>query len=227
MKDFNAFGAPQMSSLDRVPRTGTPIWVNGAEGDIEGSGDAVIAKIESFASLPRGWHYGSGGPIGNDIRRKAIQWVDTLRHNGFFDLEAFPNENGEILIASIAGRYYIEVIVETDDTITIVYDIDGKQQMYMSRKTAHEAERAIKELSERIWNTSAGFTLLKFTRSSTDITAWRSSHREMEVYLLSNSPALATPVEMYANMQSGIRPMWERLPYFGNLPPQSCHWVTA
>jgi hypothetical protein len=206
----------------------TSVWVIGTGAAAASAEDAILAKINSFASLLRGWHYGSGGPIEEGVRREAIRWVQILRQNRFFDLAAFPNESGEILIAAIEGVNYIEVIIETDDTISVVYDINDKQQLYLARKTKQEAERAIRELSEKIWNTFAGFILPKSTQGPTDSPVWHSSHPRMEVYLSSNAHALVVPAAAYASTRkSGIPPMWGHPQYFGNLTPQFYHQHTA
>jgi hypothetical protein len=135
----------------------TRIFVSGHAnlGISAGAEDA----INSFADLPAGWDYGSGGPIPRSTREIALLWNKVLNSFGFSDTEAFPGGDGEIAISGNFGPHHLEVIVESDHTISVAYDFQRKQVFYRLRKSTSEALNIVLELKEQIWSASTSFTL--------------------------------------------------------------------
>jgi hypothetical protein len=114
----------------------------------------IAQKLYSFANLPIGWDYGSGGPIPIEAISRALIWEQFLRAQGFFDNDAFPGGNGEVVISATLGDHYIEVIIEPNNTTSVAYDFQRKQIFYRLNLSFSEAMQAITEAAGRIWNAS-------------------------------------------------------------------------
>jgi hypothetical protein len=143
-------------------------------GDQQLAADVVVDEIESFASLPKGWDYGRGGPISAHVRAKALEWLSKLQSIGFVEIEAFPGDT-EIMLAASADNHYFELIVESDRSITISYDYMRKRVFYRSRMSDYEAWQTIIEikmhtvtegLREKQWSASEYFILVDTTKRS-------------------------------------------------------------
>jgi hypothetical protein len=173
-------------------------------------------KIEAFARLPSGWHYGSGGPLSEETIGAAIEWVSFLAQLGFRDLDAFPGQNGELLIAIIKNDYYIEIILEREGTVSVVCDIDNKQEFYYSRRPVAETRQTIEQLAGKIWSTSAGFIQIPSTPSESASRAWHSGTRAtIGAYRWLNVSASGKQAQQYV-ITGGISTMFRIRPFFGN-----------
>jgi hypothetical protein len=114
----------------------------------------VAQKLCSFANLPIGWDYGSGGPISIREISRALNWEKCLRAQGFLDTDAFPGGDGEVVVSASLGDHYVEVIVEPDNTTSVAYDFQRKQIFYRLNLSFSEAMQVITEVAGRIWNAS-------------------------------------------------------------------------
>ena len=136
----------------------------------------TVRKIESFAELRAGWHFGEGGPISRDRISVAKEFHNTLISLGFTTTDAFPGVNGEIMLAAYVGQRCIEIVIEADDTISLVYEESGQTLLEAGGLTADAARSHLRKIAEAIWNTHAssihGYTIysenvLRASRSRT------------------------------------------------------------
>jgi hypothetical protein len=122
------------------------------------SAQTVASKIESFAALPVGWDYGTGGPIAFPVINSALEWNDFLVQQGPSYTDAFPGSDGEIVLAAGFGDDYIEVIVESDGrTVSVAHDFQRKQMLYRSYESQEEAKQLVRNIVGQRWNASTSF----------------------------------------------------------------------
>lgn len=136
-------------------------------------------KINSFARLPRGWDYGSGGPISDQIIQTAQAWKNLLVAQFVWDIDAFAGGDGEILIAASCGDHYVEVIIEPDNTISMGYDFKGKQIFYRPRVSSWEAFDQISVLWGSIWSAYDYFTQRNTIQRRVDLHDWHLETRPL------------------------------------------------
>jgi len=114
-------------------------------------------KIENFRQLPVGWHFGSGVPPTGDTIQKAIALNRVAAQVGFTKTNAFPGVDGEIQITLYDDSVYLEFTIESDGTITFVYEHDNKEILYKEKLSLDEAVRKIQELRGATWVSSELF----------------------------------------------------------------------
>jgi hypothetical protein len=120
--------------------------------------DRIATKIRSFAALPKGWHYGEGGPISARVINASLMWYDFLIDAGVDRIGATPSEDGAVVVsAHIRGRY-TEIISENDKTFTVIRDKENGRSIHKRNMTENQAKDLIDQILGRTWNTSAGST---------------------------------------------------------------------
>jgi hypothetical protein len=209
-----------MSDLLREDILVSPILVAYTASVSSGISTLAENKINSFAHLPEGWDYGSGGPITEDTRKIAIAWNDFLRSQWFLSTDASPGSEGEIAIAAGLGDHYIEIIVESDRTVSVAYDFKRKQVLYQSRLSALEARELVMQLVEHIWNVFTSFTVTNIMQQKTGF-----SERHLRTiggrYPLSGvnvfAPQGRQPVPTFVNTTDDSHESSASLPFFGDL----------
>lgn len=121
-------------------QTANPIvWLSYASAEVTPV-THTAAKIKSFGSLPDGWHYGDGGSAPSVIVRKALNRLYQFLMVGFFETDAFPGPNGQIMVTAYRGRHCIEVTVEADGTFTVARQIDGRDVSFKPEITDWQAD---------------------------------------------------------------------------------------
>src|SRR5690348_17679722 len=89
--------------------------------------NATQRKIDSFSSLKPGWNYGQGGPISKITRDRATTWLRFVNWLGFSRTNAIPGVNDDIVVSSGIGEHYIEVVIEGDGSISVIYSIGRRR----------------------------------------------------------------------------------------------------
>lgn len=115
-------------------------------------------KISSFANLHPGWDYGRGGPIREAARNLGLGWNNFFRSIGFVETDAFPGGDGELVIAAGNEDHYFEIIIEPDVTVSLAYDLKGKQAFYRPNMSSFEAEQTILHIMGRPQWMSFGYS---------------------------------------------------------------------
>jgi len=161
---------------------------------------SVTEKIDSFQKLEQGWDYRKGTAISERIRVIAKEWVSILLSAGFKDIDAFPGGDGEVLISGVHDSYYLEVIIEDEQWISVACDVKDKQLFYELRKRPQEAFEAIVKLVGEIWTARDYFIPKNIIISET---SGRGSRSEIAagLYLLYVGNAVSATAAQYANTQ--------------------------
>jgi hypothetical protein len=126
----------------------------------------TASRILSFASLPEGWDYGEGVPPSMPIIRAAIDWERRLSSSGW-QTNAGPGPMGEIAVSAVLGTFRIEVVLESDHTITVIYGIDGVRSIYRPNLYHKEAGELVRDLLTRSWHSYVSSIPGSMTRSQT------------------------------------------------------------
>lgn len=134
----------------------------------------TTSKIRSFGSLPNGWHFGVGRAPTNEMVSKALAWHDELLRLGFVVTDAFPGTNGEIMVTGYEGLHYVEILLETDATISLVHERDGAEVTRLDHAMPSRVSETIKDIAGAIWSTSGYFTRNISTASAMSSKAWPS-----------------------------------------------------
>ncbi len=178
-------------------------WVFGAAAPTWSFGQiGVVQKIDSFATLAKGWRYGDGGPIPQKTIKLAISLVAQIQHFGIWDIDAFAGGGGEISLVATIGGYDLEVIVEDDGTISVAYDINGKQISYKPRLVHREANKEISAIVGKAWSTSGYFTHETSILKESGLIVWHSAILG-EVFPLSTPIAYVPQEQVSQNTLGG------------------------
>jgi hypothetical protein len=87
--------------------------------------DTTAEKIWSFVSLQKGWCYGSGVPAEQSVAMEATAVSTLLKSYGCEKTNAFPAEDGSILVTGYRGDHTIEVYCEVDGSFLLVIEKDN------------------------------------------------------------------------------------------------------
>lgn len=132
-------------------------------------------KLEGFAHLPEGWHYGSGGPISQQVVDWTLELYETLLLNGFTKTDAFAGVDGEILLSGYFLGHYVGLEVHANGLVTGAYESDGEpvaEEEGMDLPAAKEW--VVREVVRRIWNISASYILGTMIIPSSGSMTWHS-----------------------------------------------------
>lgn len=103
-------------------------------------------KIKSFAGLKKGWHYGEGISISDELLDECLKFHRALNEFGFKETDAFPGLNGEIRITIYDSNCYIEFTFNTLNDIDYCLEINGKEE---ESKSFSQSEAYDKEIREK------------------------------------------------------------------------------
>jgi hypothetical protein len=122
---------------------------------------ATAMKILSFNRLPRGWHYGDGGPLSRARIDAALSLFWRMNLLGF-DTDAFPGAHGELMVAGNSANHYIEAIAEADNSISIVYEVNDAEVLSASNISLEKADEILKNIAAEMasrdrWNTLGSY----------------------------------------------------------------------
>jgi hypothetical protein len=163
----------------------------------------TAAKILSFAFLPSGWDYGEGGPIPQLIIDDALAWERFFDLRGW-DTNAGPGPDREIAVSARRGSSRIEVVIESDRTLTVVYDSEGTRISYKPRISAQEAHKLILEIVEP-WSASVSSTQRNSIQNQISGLSSRSEiHRVTDLSQYSIANVSGRPEAQFALMYGGI-----------------------
>lgn len=130
-----------------------------------------ISKINEFMKLEKGWHYSEGIAPSQKIAFKAKALVNESLMN-MLDVDVFPGVDGEIMVAVYNGNDCMEFTVESDETITFVHEIGGKQTEYLEGLTLKDAFKKITSFCRESWNSSELYTRNTMIAREEDLSVW-------------------------------------------------------
>jgi len=112
-------------------------------------------KLESFAHLSAGWHYGSGGPIADDVLARSRQMYRALLALALTRTDAFASADGSVLLSVLRGDHHMELFIYPNGTYSVSYN-KGDELEGLSES---EAKHALREVSGAIWNHTSGSSI--------------------------------------------------------------------
>ena len=114
----------------------------------------TITKIESFANMEEGWHFGEGVPPNEKKIQKAIGFIKYAGFLGIRRFNAFPGVDGEIQVTFYHLENMLELTLENDGSITIAEDEGKHQTLFREGASFHDAYNHIGEFSQQICDSS-------------------------------------------------------------------------
>lgn len=110
----------------------------GTTGRAEPYDRGTKGKIASFVALPNGWNYGCGKPATPALAKEALAFHTFLERLGIEETDAFPGEEGEILLRAYTDEYCASFTFNANSTIDLSFE-RGDVEVYC-RETASRAE---------------------------------------------------------------------------------------
>ncbi len=93
---------------------------------LEWSKTAAIPLIRSFASLPEGWHYGSGRCATERAVEQAIAVSDLLLECHANSIEAFPAIDGGVLVSGYHGEETLDILCGPTGVMDLEHEVDDE-----------------------------------------------------------------------------------------------------
>lgn len=186
-------------------------------------------KILSFLELPIGWNYGQGRPPTREQALRALYAVATIDAAGFPIADAFPGNEGEIMVTGYRGELYLELTFEENEDCAFVIE-DGDEELLSleglpdSDALAYVSE--IGSLSEpEAWRSFALLIHDSMTRTKKDLSASQSdaakTPQETGVFHALNAPAQKQRADAVVLISTNTMPtLRNSLPSTGNLANQ-------
>ncbi len=134
-------------------------------------------KIRGFKKLENGWHYGEGVAFEQSILDNAIALHQEVIHWAFFETDAFPGLNGEVVFTIYFDKHYLEFTLEPDDSVTFYQEKNGEEIYYQEGLSFQEAKVKIREFRKRVWRESESSTRYTMTTGYVD---FRASHSRIQ-----------------------------------------------
>ncbi len=139
----------------------------------------TVKKIERFRDLPRGWHYGRGVAADGTTIARAKDIFNQYAQMGFSVTDAFPGQDGEIMVTAYRNNYYVECIVQVDGTYSVVGEKDKDVIVEAERGTEGQTIAAIVQVAKHAWNIFGSYIPSTTMRNETSSKAWHSRILQM------------------------------------------------
>ena len=112
--------------------------------------------IQSFSSLPEGWHYGSGQGTTKEATNLALDICKLLMKYNANELGAFPDVEGGILVTGYNNDHTIEIFCKPDRLLDLLHETDDSVISEFSDLKYSEIEDYLKKLK---WKQRDSFDL--------------------------------------------------------------------
>lgn len=117
----------------------------------------TIKKINEFADLPQGWHFGEGVSPSKETRERAKKLLHAASWHGLERSNAFPGVNGQLQVTFYNADRMLELTIENDNSATIAIDKGSTQLAFREGASKAEAYAALEEFSQPVWTSSESF----------------------------------------------------------------------
>jgi len=111
-------------------------------------------KIRGFKELQDGWHYGEGVSFDDTILDDAISLNQEAINLAFFDTDAFPGLDGEIMLTIYWGEHYLEFTLEPNGCATFYREESDEEIYYQEGLPFREIKAKIGEFRKETWRES-------------------------------------------------------------------------
>lgn len=146
----------------------------------EYQGRSQISSVPNRAVDAKIWSFLVESPFTKPSERgclSATTWTRYLRNSGFANLDAFPGDNGEILVSGINGEFCFEVTVECDLSFSITFERGLRLVSSFERLTHEKALGKLLEAVRDVWISTVGFIRHSSTPAVADLPASLSETR--------------------------------------------------
>lgn len=177
----------------------------------------TTSKINSFAELPAGWHFGEGMPPSPDRVKNARLLHFEFVRSGFTRTNAFPGIDGQIMVTAYRGSEYHEFSLELDGSLDYVFELGNEEQDCKENLSLEEALEIVRELANIVWLTLESSTTLILTPTRVTLKAMPSGTLLMGAgfpWLMRIAPSGRVLTSVPTSVVSTLyRPMTQ--PFFG------------
>jgi hypothetical protein len=165
-------------------------------------------KLVGFAYLEAGWNFGRGVPAKEPALKTALTLLDDLNKAGFQETDAYPGDDGSVMVSAYALPDYCDFDVKPSGLITVVHAREDDELFYQERMSLEEAQRTIKEFALQQWRTSD--CLISTTITANSSSDSKVTHSEIPKTDLV-SPSLTAdapnePLVVFVNIAQGTTP---------------------
>ncbi len=98
----------------------------------------TAVKVLEFGRLPAGWAYGQGGAIEPAVISRGLAWIEYIEAIGVKKMNAFPGEEGNLLITSYVDGDIISIDILTDGMVSVLHE--RAEDELLDRPCVGEAE---------------------------------------------------------------------------------------
>lgn len=158
----------------------------------------TLDKIQSFACLPYGWHYGSGEPLSPQTIGYAIAWLRALVEINLVDNDAFPGVDGDVLITVYLDGGNMDFTINKLGEASLIVERGLDEICSFPAFSLSRVRELISAAMAALWNTSV------FSIQNTSTAVWVGSKALLSRTLLtveghrfSNSIAASKAQAMY------------------------------
>jgi hypothetical protein len=165
-------------------------------------------KIVGFAYLPVGWNFNRGVPAKETALKAALTLLDDLEKAGFHNTDAYPGNDGSVMVSAYVLPDYFDFDVKPSGLVTVVHAQGDEDLFYREGLSVEDAQRKIKEFASQQWHTSDCLTSTIITvESSDDLKATLSkTQKTAPVSPSLTATAPKEPVVVYVNTARSTTP---------------------
>ena len=111
-------------------------------------------KIRRFGEFENGWHYGEGVSFEQSVLDNAIALNREAIRLAFYETDAFPGTDGEVMLVVYSGDYDLEFVFERDGSVTFCHERGDEEICYRERLSLQDARTIIAKFREKTWKES-------------------------------------------------------------------------
>ena len=182
--------------------------------------DPIVRRINSFKSLPHGWHYGEGRGADQLAVESALHAYRAFRQFGITRIEAFPSVAGEVLIAGYFEEETVEFLCGIDGGVNVLHEQEDEIVYDENYPSVENATEFLRTLPWNLIGKSSVYSILTTTVGrKEDTPAWLSMPlQQMTAFyqLIENAPKNTVVVNVNTSGGITIRESLENHRYFGD-----------
>ena len=164
------------------------------------------SEIRALRNLERGWNYGKGGPISNDVIDIALSMDRYANMLGFEAADVVPGTHGSIGLYYYYGINTVQISIAGAKRISVYWDVCDETVDEAEDVDENLAKRWFWEKRQKIWNLSVTSTPGIGSRIEDDSAAKRSNPVRTEASPSRRPYALWKPLVTSAAMAESYTP---------------------
>jgi hypothetical protein len=160
-------------------------------------------RIARFKAFPPGWHFGKGIGSTDDAYKWAENLLCEASENGMYDVDAFPEINGDITVEVYKDNDTHGFTVAGENRVDYIHE--GPDDTEISRETLPfvEAARRLYELRDKRWIGLGSSTSPSIRSRKSDSKTMLSIHSKVQ-YPSLTQPAYFAQAMAFVLMSHGI-----------------------